>query len=103
MTIEELAALDRLSEAASPGPWYVRQLDDELCCGACAVSTVPDTGKNEDMRSGSWPGQEIVAACLIQNPPYVLSADDRFEENAALIAAMRNHLPELLRLARNAA
>jgi hypothetical protein len=52
------------------------------------------------MRSGSWPGDEIVAACLIQDPPYVIPADDRFEENAAMIAAVRSALPELIRLAR---
>ena len=82
-----------------PGPWFVRTLDDELRTGAIAVSTKPDTGLNEDVRSGAWPGEEIVAACLIQNPPYVVPADDRFEENAAMIAAVRSALPELIRLA----
>lgn len=100
MTNEELDALDALDKAASVGPWYVRSLDDEHCQGAIAVSTHPDTGANEDMRSGSWPGSEIVAACLIQQPPYVTPTDDRFEENARLISEMRNALPELIRLAR---
>ena len=96
----ELDALEALDKAASAGPWYVRRLDDELCQGAYAVSTRPDTGASEDMRSGRWPGEEIVAACLIQAPPYVVPADDRFEENARLIVAVRNALPELLNLAR---
>jgi len=100
MTLEELETLEALERAASAGPWYVRQLDDELRMGAIAVSTRPDTGANEDMRSGTWPSSEVVAACLIQSPPYVLPADDRFEENAELIAAMRTSLPELIRLAR---
>jgi hypothetical protein len=95
--IEELALLET---RASAGPWYVRRLDDELCMGALAVSTRPDTGANESMRFGNWPGSEIVAACTIQSPPYVVPADDRDEENARLIAAMRNALPGLLRLAR---
>lgn len=71
-----------------------------MCMSAYAVSTSPDTGKNEDMRSGTWPGSEVVAACLIQSPPYAVPADERYEENAKLIAAMRTALPELLRLAR---
>ena len=100
MTEAELDALSRLEEAATPGPWFVRTLDDELRAGAIAVSTRLDSGLNEDMRSGSWPSEEIVAACLIQNPPYVVPADDRFAENAAMIAAVRSALPELIRLAR---
>jgi len=68
--------------------------------GAYAVATTPDTGANESMRSGAWPSADVVAACLIQSPPYVVTADDRHEENAKLIAAVRTALPELIRLAR---
>ena len=100
MTNDELTALEVLKRAASAGPWYVRRLDDEMCMGAYAVSTHPETGNNEDMRSGTWPGSEIVAACLIQSPPYVTPDDDRFQENAMLIARVRTARPELLRLAR---
>ncbi|MGV3481956.1 MAG: hypothetical protein ACO1O3_18545 [Sphingobium sp.] len=100
MTADDLDRLERLAGVATPGPWFVRRLDDEHCMGAVAVSTRPDTGMVEDMRSGSWPSSEVVAACLIQQPPYVLPADDRFDENAALIAMMRTALPQLLRLAR---
>ncbi len=100
MTDDDLDVLAALDFAATPGPWFIRNLDDEMCQGARAVSTRPDTGANESMRSGRWPGAEIVAACLIQAPPYVIPADGREEENSALIAAMRNALPELIRLAR---
>lgn len=100
MTFEQLEALEALERSASAGPWYVRRLDDEMCMGAYAVSTSPDTGANEGMRPGTWPSSEVVAACLIQSPPYVLPADDRHEQNAELIASMRTALPELLRLAR---
>jgi len=68
--------------------------------GAYAVATTPDTGAKESMWSGAWPGSEVVAACLIQSPPYAVPADDRYEENAKLIAMMRTALPELMRLAR---
>lgn len=100
MTVDQIEALEALDRTASAGPWYVRKLDDEMRMGAYAVCTSPDTGANEDMRSGTWPGSEVVAACLIQSPPYAVPADDRYEENAKLIAAMRTVLPELLRLAR---
>ena len=100
MTLDELEALEALERTASTGPWYVRRLDDEMRMGAVAVSTHPDTGANEDMRSGTWPGSQVVAACLVQSPPYVVPSDNRHEENAELIAAMRSALPDLLRLAR---
>ena len=51
------------------------------------------------MRRGDWPSNEVIACCLLQSPPYALLDDDREEENAALIAELRNALPELLRLA----
>jgi hypothetical protein len=100
MTLEQLDALEALERAASAGPWFVRRLDDEMRMGAYAVATSPDTGANEDMRSGTWPGSEVVAACLIQSPPYVVPNDNRHEENAKLIASVRTALPDLLRLAR---
>ncbi|OHD03326.1 MAG: hypothetical protein A2885_06350 [Sphingopyxis sp. RIFCSPHIGHO2_01_FULL_65_24] len=100
MDMKAIEALVELESQASAGPWYVRRLDDEMCMGAVAVSTRPDTGANESMRAGNWPGEEIVAACTIQSPPYVVPADDRDEQNARLIAEVRNALPELLRLAR---
>jgi hypothetical protein len=100
MTPDTLDMLANLDRGASSGQWFVRHLDDEVCMGAIAVSTKPDTGDNESMRSKDWPGEEIVAACLIQSPPYVIPTDDRFEQNAALIVAMRNALPELIGVAR---
>ena len=100
MTMDDLDALTSLDAAATPGPWYVRFLDDDHCMNAVAVSTKPDTRSHESMRSGAWPSEEIVAATLIQAPAYVLPSDDRWNENANLIAAVRSALPELLRLAR---
>ncbi|MBO9711436.1 hypothetical protein [Sphingomonas sp.] len=100
MTLDDIDLLCLLEKSASSSPWYVRQLDDDVCMGALAVALTPDTGLSESMRAGDWPGEDVVAACLIQSPPYVVPADDRFEDNAKLIAAMRNALPELLRLAR---
>jgi hypothetical protein len=100
MSSDMLDSLTRLEADASAGPWFVRNLNDDMCMGAIAISMNPDTDADENMRRGDWPGEEMVAACLIQSPPYVIPADDRFEANAALIAAMRNALPELIRLAR---
>ncbi|WP_298324746.1 hypothetical protein [Asticcacaulis sp.] len=100
MTFLDLNKLEKLSEMATPGPWFVRQLDDDYCMSAITVSTKPDTAENKSWNLGDWPTSEIVAGCLIQHPRYVDPADGRWEENAALIAAMRSVLPELIKLAR---
>ena len=100
MTADDLDNLTKLDAAATPGPWYVRLLDDEYAMSAVAVATEPETDTLESMRMGTWPEGLIVAACLIQQPAYVMPEDDRYDENAALIAAMRTALPELLRLAK---
>jgi hypothetical protein len=102
MKLEDLNRLEALDKAATPGPWYVRQLDDDMCQGAVAISCKPDDGMVPSMRAGNWPGHEIIAACLIQSPPYAVVDDDKFEDNAELIAAIRNCLPELLLFARAA-
>ncbi|MEI6643637.1 MAG: hypothetical protein WCL10_16530 [Novosphingobium sp.] len=100
MKIEDLNRLEALRAVATPGPWHVCRLDDQLCQGAIAISNHPQSQRVLSMHAGDWPGHDIIAACLIQDPPYAVIADNRFEENAALIAAVRNHLPELLRLAK---
>jgi hypothetical protein len=98
MESEFLDALEKLDQAASKAPWFVEQLDDEVCMGLVAVANrqppvTPLGGRD-------WQGDHVIAACLVQSPPYVVPADDRWAENAALIAEMRNALPELIRLAR---
>ncbi|MEU9859164.1 hypothetical protein [Streptomyces sp. NPDC047974] len=91
---EELGELDELAQAATPGPWFVRGLDDEHAMNLVAVSTTPDTGLGE-----RWPDfdhREIVAATLVQQPRYVDTADERWDENAQFIATAREAVPRLV-------
>ena len=97
-TIEFLA---KLSAEASPGPWYVREMDDNSCCSAVDVSTTAEDYSGQDVFARSeWDEKSIVAGCLIQSSLRAVHADGLWFENAMLIAEMRNCLPELLRLAR---
>ena len=98
MTTGWLDRLVELDQTATAGPWYVRFMDDDLCMGAIAIGTEPDVGKNELLVDGAVFG--VLAATLIQDPPYIMREDQREQQNAELIVAMRNALPELLRLAR---
>ncbi|MBE1584559.1 hypothetical protein ACFPOI_43495 [Nonomuraea angiospora] len=94
LTDEELAAIEDLAEAATPGPWFVRHLDDEAAMNLVAISTVPDTGRGE-----RWPNfdhHEIVAATLIQRPRYVDVADELWDENAQFVANARQDVPRLI-------
>ncbi|MEW2626290.1 hypothetical protein [Streptomyces sp. NPDC048106] len=91
LTDEEL---DELAQAATPGPWFVRSLDDEHAMNLVAVSTVPDTGLGE--RWPSFDHREIVAATLVQHPRYVDTADEHRDENAQFIAATRETVPRLI-------
>lgn len=89
-----LVEREELVQAATPGPWFVRFLDDDHAMNLVAVSTVSDTGASE-----RWPGfdcQEIVAATLVQQPRYVDMADERWDDNGRFIAAARESVPRLI-------
>lgn len=100
MTGIDLDRLEELDRAASPGPWFVRHLDDDHAMSAVTVSTQPEIADYGSMRKGDWPLDAVVAACLLQQPRYVDPPDQKWDENAALIAEVRTVLPELLRLAK---
>ncbi|WP_026411790.1 hypothetical protein [Actinomadura oligospora] len=94
MSDEELDSIEEGAEAATPGTWYIRQLDDVNAMCLVAVSTVPDTGRGE-----RWPAfdhGQIVAATLVQEPRYVDAADDLWDQNAQFIADARRDVPRLL-------
>lgn len=90
---EELTEIEELCSAATPGPWFVRFLNDQDAMNLVAVSTAPDSNQAE-----RWPGfdhGEMVAATLVQKPRYIDNADERWDENAAFIAMAREALPRL--------
>ena len=93
MDEQELIELEQLCEQATPGPWFVRNLDDTHYMNLVAVSTV------QDRAHLPWPkyGPEtIVAATLIQEPRYVDHAAERWDEDAVFIAAARTAMPQLI-------
>jgi hypothetical protein len=95
----KLTAIRQRTDAASPGPWFVRYLDDEFAANLVAVSTAPAPASGDDgsFRDGTGRAAEIVAATLVQNPQrYVDIADGRWDENAESIANAREDIPLLL-------
>ena len=103
MTAAELEELERLDAAATGGPWFVCQMDDARGSSALGISTRPL--RPGEGGSGDWPGLGalMIAVTFMQTPPYVIDAhqaDEQVDANAALIAAMRSKLPELIQLAK---
>jgi hypothetical protein len=95
LPVEELDSIEQRAAAATPGPWYVRFLDDDFASSLVAVSTVPDTGRGE--RWPSFDHREMVAGTLIQAPArYIDVEDSKWDENAAFIAAARTDVPLLV-------
>jgi hypothetical protein len=94
LTDEDLTAIEDRCRAATPGPWFVRHLDDENAMNLTAVGTSPDTARGE-----RWPDfdqGQIIAATLVQHPRYVDSADQRSDANAAFIAGARLDVARLV-------
>ena len=58
-------AMQRRADASTPGPWYVRELDDDWATSFVAVSTKPDWDTNQAQRWPDWSGAENVAATLV--------------------------------------
>jgi hypothetical protein len=91
----ELDEIARRVDAATPGPWHVRLLDDDYASSLVAVSTLPDTEHTE-----YWPNFDhgtIVAATLVQHPHrYVDIADARWDQNATFIAHARSDIPRMI-------
>ena len=94
LTDAELAGLEELCGATTPGPWYVRNLDDDFGMSLVAVATTADTGRGE-----RWPKfdhREIIAATLVQHPRYADCADELWDQNAQFIADAREAVPRLI-------
>ncbi len=91
MTEEELVEIEERWLSATPGPWYVRYLDDVYAMNLVAVSVVPDTGRGE-----RWPDfdyGEVIAATLVQEPRYV----DIRDAKSGTLSGTRMPRPSLTR------
>jgi hypothetical protein len=99
LSVEQLERLEELDRQASSGPWFVNRTDDDWHMTAFVVSQVEDDEEfGEDLTEYNC--GKVLAATYIQQPRYAINENHR--ANAELIAAMRNALPGLLALARQA-
>jgi hypothetical protein len=101
LSSEELGEIQARVDKATPGPWFVRYLDDTHAASLIAVSTEPDTGKGERLLEKSEELERIsktlVAAVLIQYPVRYVDMDDAlWHENAEFVAHARVDVPRLV-------
>lgn len=80
-TTESLLARQALAEKATPGPWFAIHADDEMCTNASYVATKDEDASPEEAY------RHIVALTLYQAKRVACHEDERWDENAAHIAA----------------
>ena len=95
---DDITEIEQRLAATTPGPWYVRHLDDKDAMSLTAVSTTPDTGLGE-----RWPDfdhAKIVAVTLVQEPRYADVDDERWDQKAAFNAHPPTDVPRVVAVIR---
>ena len=78
MTADEwLTDLEAKAKAATPGAWHIIEADDERFMSVDYVATTPEDATPEN----------VIAVTLLQSPRVACIADEKWDENAAFIAA----------------
>jgi hypothetical protein len=85
----ELARDQQVIGAATPGPWHVHWVDDDLSMNARVIAREDGTGERHDHKNN-------VAIVLLQHPQYADVGDGRWDENAEFIVRARLRWPELV-------
>lgn len=103
LTDAELAAIRERTEMATPGPWYIRFLDDSHFMNLVAVCTTPDSGQHEALPYHDQGGEirkSIIATTLYQADAHVIVPvsveTENWDEDAEFIAHAREDIPRLL-------
>lgn len=93
MTIDK-QELQRLCDAATPGPWHVQYGDDREHMCMTAIATTANRERNEGHFRDA---DHLVAITFHQCYPFVnVDAADLGDADSAFIAAARTAIPELL-------
>jgi hypothetical protein len=95
MSKEERQAIRQRVDAATPGPWYWHNPDDDVCMNVYLVTTHPY--EPDDLIPGDFDDHgEVVAITLLQTPRFAGVSDHKWQENAHFIAEVRTDIPKLL-------
>lgn len=90
-----LSLLEKLNNNTTPGPWYPRAGDDDMCMNARWVSTDPGKGFEHDGFIHDHDSTKCVAITLLQHPRLV-EADDPYDDNLLFICEAKHAVPRLV-------
>ncbi len=100
MTESELVEIEARAKAATEGPWYFHNTDDNLFMNAGYISTEPGELNHDGKQGMDYESNEqvdpkkIIAITLLQSP-HLADCNDEFE-NALFISHARSDIPRLL-------
>jgi hypothetical protein len=90
-----LTLLEKLSNQTTPGPWYPRAGDDDMCMNARWISTDPGKGFRHDGYIYDDDSTKTVAITLLQHPR-LADSPDMYDSNMLFICESKNAIPRLI-------
>jgi hypothetical protein len=90
-----LAMLDKLCSKTTPGPWYPRAGDDDMCMNARWISTDPGVGYRHNGFIYEHPSDKCVAITLLQSPR-LADVNDCYDRNMEFICEAKYAVPKLI-------
>lgn len=85
-------------DAATAGPWYAHNTDDNVYMNVFCVTDSPHEPATEDEPAEVWQ-QDIIAMMLYQSPRVACHRSEKWTENTAFVAMARDALPAWIRRA----
>lgn len=90
-----LVELESLCNKTTPGPWYPRSGDDDMCMNARWVSTDPGKGFQHDGYIYDSDSSKTVAITLLQSPR-LADSPDMYDNNMLFICEAKEAVPRLI-------
>jgi len=90
-----LVELETLCSKTTPGPWYPRAGDDDMCMNARWVSTDPGKGIQHSGFIYDDDSTKVVAITLLQSPR-LADCDAAYDNNMMFICEAKEAVPRLI-------
>lgn len=90
-----LTLLEKLHSKTTPGEWYPRAGDDDMCMNARWISTDPGKGFHHDGLIYDHDSTKCVAITLLQSPR-LADVCDQYDGNMMFICEAKQAVPRLI-------
>lgn len=95
MDEDYLSLLEKMHSKTTPGPWYPRAGDDDMCMNARWVSTDPGKGFEHDGYICDVDSSKTIAITLLQSPR-LADSPDLYDNNLLFICEAKAAIPRLI-------